>query len=647
MKIRLLFLSVFLSLFAQAQNVNIPDANFKAYLIGNTSINTNADTEIQVSEASAFTGGINCSNMSISDLTGIEAFINLTYLECSGNQLTSLDVTGNILLTQLYCGNNLLTDLDVSQNTTLLVLSCNTNQLTDLETGNNPALQLLQANHNQLTALDVSQNTALTFLNCQNNQLTNLDIGNNMALEKLHVSGNQFTSIDLSGHPALTELSCDNNQLTSLNVANGNNQNFTWLTTTNNPNLTCIEVDDAAYSTANWTGSGFLFDPQSDFSENCNVYIPDANFKAYLVAQPQININGDPEIQFGEAAAYTGPVWCGNLGISDLTGIEAFANITDLQAPNNSLTSVNLNNNTALEYLYLFNNQINTIDLSNNMALTQLTLYGNQLASVDVSHNATLTVLLLDNNQLASIDVSNNPALIGLSLNDNQLSSVDFSNNAALYQLTVHNNPLTSLDLSHNPALANLYCANTQITDLDLSNNPVLTMLVAHGSHLTSLDLSNNPALTQITCNDNNLASLNLANGNNTAFIGIHAFNNPDLTCIEVDDADYSTANWTSSNFQFDSWMAFSEDCDMGTNDFADDVIEMYPNPAGSFVKLNGLPQNSLIRIFDLSGKIIYQRFAAARITIDTSGLTTGIYIVQIEGGGKTIRKKLVIGKFD
>ena len=40
------------------QNVNIPDANFKAYLVGNTDINTNEDSEIQISEANAFSGGI-------------------------------------------------------------------------------------------------------------------------------------------------------------------------------------------------------------------------------------------------------------------------------------------------------------------------------------------------------------------------------------------------------------------------------------------------------------------------------------------------------------------------------------------------------------------------------------------------------------
>jgi hypothetical protein len=40
-----------------AQNVNIPDANFKKYLLGNALINTDADKlEISVAEANQFHG---------------------------------------------------------------------------------------------------------------------------------------------------------------------------------------------------------------------------------------------------------------------------------------------------------------------------------------------------------------------------------------------------------------------------------------------------------------------------------------------------------------------------------------------------------------------------------------------------------------
>ena len=86
---KLLLLLLALPMIGFGQNVNIPDANFKAYLVGNTAINTNGDNEIQVSEASVYNGGIYLYagpgsgfglKDGITDLTGIEAFVSLTYL---------------------------------------------------------------------------------------------------------------------------------------------------------------------------------------------------------------------------------------------------------------------------------------------------------------------------------------------------------------------------------------------------------------------------------------------------------------------------------------------------------------------------------------------------------------------------------------
>jgi hypothetical protein len=65
----------------------------------------------------------------------------------------------------------------------------------------------------------------------------------------------------------LVQLTCHNNQLTCLNVKNGYNTNmFAGFSADNNPNLTCIEVDDVAYSNANWTD----IDAQTSFSTDCN-----------------------------------------------------------------------------------------------------------------------------------------------------------------------------------------------------------------------------------------------------------------------------------------------------------------------------------------------------------------------------------------
>jgi Leucine-rich repeat (LRR) protein len=172
MKKLLLLLFIGIVGIGNAQNVNIPDANFKAYLVGNTSINTNGDAEIQVSEAISFNDSIICNSLSLSDLTGIEAFTALTYLYCYDNKLTSLDVTKNTALTKLYCNNNQLTSLDVTKNTALDELGCSKNKLASLDVTKNKALTGLDCGGNKLTSLDVTKNTALTKLYCNNNPLT-------------------------------------------------------------------------------------------------------------------------------------------------------------------------------------------------------------------------------------------------------------------------------------------------------------------------------------------------------------------------------------------------------------------------------------------------------------------------------------------
>ena len=108
-----LLLLLALPMIGFGQNVNIPDANFKAALVGNIAINTNGDNEIQVSEASVFSGTINVYSLNIFTLSGIEAFVSLTVLFCQNNPLTSLDVSGCPALTSLSCQDSQLTSLDV------------------------------------------------------------------------------------------------------------------------------------------------------------------------------------------------------------------------------------------------------------------------------------------------------------------------------------------------------------------------------------------------------------------------------------------------------------------------------------------------------------------------------------------------------
>ncbi len=164
-----------------AQIVNIPDGNFKAYLVGNASINTNLDTEIQVSEATAFSGTINVASLSIANLTGIETFTALTALNISQNPITSVDLSSNIALTSISFA------------------------------------------FTPMTCLDLSYNTAMTYIE-----------GSSSSLEKL-------------------------------NVKNGNNNNVTYFVTSGSGTLTCIQVDNVAYSNTVWVN----IDGSSFFSTDC------------------------------------------------------------------------------------------------------------------------------------------------------------------------------------------------------------------------------------------------------------------------------------------------------------------------------------------------------------------------------------------
>jgi N-acetylneuraminic acid mutarotase len=194
--------------------VFIPDTAF-LYALIDEGVDTNEDGKISYAEAEAVTD-LNAYEDNISDMTGIEAFINLGTLECYKNKLTSLDVSNNTALTTLVCWSNNLTSLDVSNNTALFELNCSNNQLTSLKVST--AIHRLHCFANQLTSLDVSDCNALSYVDCRDNSLTSLDVSDNTALQALWCSSNQLSSLDVSNDTALNSLDCSNNLLTSLDV---------------------------------------------------------------------------------------------------------------------------------------------------------------------------------------------------------------------------------------------------------------------------------------------------------------------------------------------------------------------------------------------------------------------------------------------
>jgi Leucine-rich repeat (LRR) protein len=529
--------------------VNIPDANFKNALLAIPGLDANLDLEIQCTEAASFLGPIDVSFQNIADLTGIEAFTNITELYCQGNQLTNVDFSQNTALTILYCFDNQLSTLDISSNINLFEFGC----------GNN-----------FISFLDVSNNINLISLSCIYNSLTSLNLNTNVNIQSLYCFYNQITNLDLSNNTSLNTLYCDFNALSYLNIQNGNNNNLFGFDATNNPLLTCIQVDSPGFMDTNFSGSKDAGATYNTFCD-CIVNIPDANFKAALVGNDFIDTNFDDEIQCSEAAAYSGLIDVSYQGISDLTGIEAFSSLTDLDCSGNSIASLNLSGNTSLSWLQCIANNMTSINVTNCPNLSFFNCGNNLITTIDVSNNPLIQQLWAFGNQLTNLDLSNNNNILSLELNDNQLTNIDVSN-------------LLNLN--------DFRCANNNITTLDLSNNTLLSTIVVF----------NNSALT----------SLNLKNIDVFAIGFLNATGNTNLGCVSVDDVANFNANWSAA---IDGITTYNFNCDAFVN-----------IPDGVFK--TALTTNSVINP-NLDGEITFGEAAnyTGSITVNNLGVSdlTGI----------------------
>lgn len=395
-----------------------------------------------------------------------------------------------------------------------------------------------------------------------------------------------------------------------------------------------------------------------------NVDIPDANFKAALIENSDVNTVDDGEISVQEATAYAGEIVVNNKEIKSLKGIEAFTGLTGLYCISNELTAIDVSANIALTKLHCNRNELTSLDVSANTALTELYCNRNQLTAIDVSGNKALTDFNCSENRLTSLDISSNTALIVLGCFSNTLSFLDISSNAALTIVGCSDNQLAALDVSANPDLSMLGCGSNKLTSLDASSNPSLTWLSCEQNQLsslnltsnialtelncsqnqlTSLDISGNAALTSLNCDVNQLMSLNVKNGNNKQFTFFYAPNNPNLGCIQVDDAGYSRDNWIDGKaFAFDSGVKFSEDCGVTSVDDQNKLsLAQYPNPASNSITIETSSGSGLYRLHSLAGRIVQEGVVLnTAVSIDISSLPSGVYFLSyIDGNIQEIGK--------
>jgi Leucine-rich repeat (LRR) protein len=395
-------------------------------------------------------------------------------------------------------------------------------------------------------------------------------------------------------------------------------------------------------------------------------YIPDDNFENYLISQGIDDVLDDyvltSKISSIQSLSLT------DTNISDLTGIQGFINLTDIYCTGNNfssldfsnnlalknincqfnslLTNLNVTKNTALKRLNCNSNNLTSLDVTKNIALTDLYCYENKLTSLVVTNNTFLSYLNFSNNSLTSLDVTKNTLLDYLDCNFNQLTTLDVSKNTVLTYLSFSFNQLTTLDVTKNPSLFSLYTYHNQLISLDVTKNIALKTLSCSFNQLTSLDVSSNLVLQGLYCSNNQLlTNLNLRNGNN---INLKTNNsnftsNPNLTCIQVDDATYSNANWASLKDAGASYSSTS--CPtLGVADVVFGKLEVFPNPTTGIININNVTLDQATA-YDAEGREVKTALFAKTTnnSIDLVGLSKGVYFLYLQSQGATAVKKVVL----
>ncbi len=314
------------------------------------------------------------------------------------------------------------------------------------------------------------------------------------------------------------------------------------------------------------------------------VDIPDVNFKNALLNYDNygapIDLNNDDEIQVSEAEQLT-ILSLPNQNISNLTGIEAFSNILELDVSNNLLTSLDFSN-SSLESLICNNNQLENINTTNLPALYELRAANNSISSIDVSQNSSLAML----------DIGNNP-----------IPTLDFSDNF-LYSVNLENTLITDLDLSDSWNLNELYISNcANLEQVNLKNIQIL------GDGICFVVAENCPNIHSI-CIDN--------------------VNNPTIT--DSPDID-PQINFTEN----------CDNLSTGNTKEIKNLVQIYPNPVNDFINIKTDENIQLknLKLYNLQGQELLQ-FPQSIKRINLSQLSAGMYILKVETNQGSANQQII-----
>lgn len=497
-------MALFTASLAQASvtlnSTNFPDAYFRAAVA----------TAAGVSEGSSFNEanltsldlpGMGVTN--VTNLKGLELLTGLTYLDISGNKLnTGADIRSLTALTTVKASNCNITTLAATSRTSPhagagLLIGTGNQEILYLDLSHNADFYY-SSNLQYLTKMET-----LLLNDCTGYDFWNVDPGTAMrSIKWLDISNTACDRIYLPNATGLKHLKASNTLLKGFSTS----ASYSGSTPTQYyiqlpVNLSTLEYLNLA---------------------NCSSL---NSFRA---------INEHYKIASLDTLILTNDT---QLGWSN-TGIEAQTGLRYLDVTNCNISTAgpnyipNFSNLTALE----------TLLYAENPGVGYLRLTGcNSLTVLDLHDNTGLTMLALDNCGLPRTDLSINdnncPAFTGLKLNNNGYASVaQATGNAAAWGLDnikflyLENNsgfnggPLT---LSENDCVG--------LTGLDLSNNGFTSFSAPYlPKSLTALMIGKNPAMTRLEMHNNPGITTMAADTVMRDGSGLYLLGNTSLTYMDI-----------------------------------------------------------------------------------------------------------------
>lgn len=461
---------------------------FKSKALRNLNLNDNELSEIDLSGNLNF-NSVQLDNNKLTTLN-IIGLKNAKSLSCDNNQLETIVFGASALaMYEISCSGNKLKDLSfLNRASTVEVLDCSHNEISDFMFISLPYIRDLNVSYNKFKELNLQYNTKLEKLNIEGNYFTYSTLPQSTAQEFVYGNQNPITIAEKS---FLIDLSKEA-------TFKGKNTKFTWKKESGN-----VIEEGVDYSLENGITTFLKVQDEKVYAELTNEAYPDLTLTTTLVEtseKPEMvlaTMTSTAEVgsevrmilaaktpkslyvDFGDGKMVECNLGSGNTTLTSQLGAsknitiygydESYCDITVLSMSNVALEKVDISKLKDLTTLTLANAGISEIDLSNNTLLGYLTLSDCNLEQIDLSKLTNLTNLTLTNNKLSAIDLSNNVKLATLLLSNNRLETMALPELPALYNLNVSDNKLKTLDVTNCPILRELYCSGNNLSSLDMS----------------------------------------------------------------------------------------------------------------------------------------------------------------------------------